>query len=88
MEKEILYTVKYKKPSWLFWRTLKNVQADGSTSGGGRYFILKDNSAVEIPGNFLLRFSPERYDLVQRNLKEGDPSEPKPDDGPKLTIVK
>ena len=88
MEKEILYTVKYKKPSWLFWRTIKEVQADGSTASGGRYFILKDQSAIEVPGDFLFEFGKERYALVQRNRKEVD--EPgKPDvDGPRLTIVK
>jgi len=92
MEKMILYTVKYKKPGWLFWRSLKDVQADGfGIELKNRYFILKDDIRVELPGTLFFRFSRERFDLIQSIQAEAAEARKGPKDkgsGPKLTIVK
>ena len=82
----ILYTVKYKKAHWLFWKTLKNVQADGHIPNlPTRYFILKDDSRVEIPIDFMFKFSKERFECF-KDLEAKMAEESKVPEG--LTLVK
>ena len=70
------YTVLYKKNNGLLWRKLSKVKGDGFVEGipsGSnqatlevsnkiRYFILEDESRIEIPAeNHLFKFSKERF---------------------------
>ena len=68
------YTVKFKCFNNFFWKKLRNVKADGfvegvfSEAGANelssriRYFILQDESRIEIPANtHLFKFSKERF---------------------------
>jgi hypothetical protein len=71
----MLYTVKYKKPQWWFWRKLKNVKGDGIVFGGSgqaipvRYFILMDESRVELPSSMMFRFDPDRFRMIQEDMR-------------------
>lgn len=71
----MLYTVKYKAPGWWFWRTLKNIKGDGIMFGQGgqvvpsRYFILADESRVELPMSMMFRFGPGRFQAIENNMR-------------------
>ena len=72
------YTVKYKRPGALFWRTIKDVEGDlvfcDDRPGGSnmalpvRVLILRDKTRIELPlTSVMLKFSPARfYDTVRR----------------------
>ena len=61
----ITYTVKFKRQgSWTF-ETLKDVKEDGINEGAqSRFFILQDDSRVELPVSCYFVFSKERYELI------------------------
>ena len=61
-----MYTVKYKRG--ILWKKLE-VKGDGYLAEiGNRYFILEDDSILEVPANgTLFYFSPERAELVKEN---------------------
>ena len=61
----ITYTVKFKRQgSWTF-ETLKGVKEDGINEGAqSRFFILQDDSRVELPVSCYFVFSKERYELI------------------------
>ena len=71
----MLYTVWYKK---FFWRKIKNVKADGFVSidpqnrifVSTRFFILSDETRIEIPSNYQFRFSKERWIAIKKNMEE------------------
>ncbi len=55
------YTVKYRCPGQLFWRTIKRVIGDGiQAECGFTWFVLQDNSAIRIPITSEVKFSKER----------------------------
>lgn len=61
----ILYIVKYKLPGQLFYNKIKKVKGDGIVEHGqSRYFILEDETRVEIPVTAEFIFSKERYSLI------------------------
>ena len=64
------YTVKYKR--WLFWKTIKNVVADGYIEDKNvRFFILEDGSSVEMDmTKIILTFSKEREDVIKLNNQQ------------------
>lgn len=74
----MLYSVSYKKPGALFWKTIKNVEGDlmlaDDRPGGSnhalpvRVLILADKTRIELPMNgVIIKFSPQRfYDSVKR----------------------
>lgn len=71
-----LYTVKYKKPGWFFWRKIKNVKGDGILFGGpnnqavpSRYFILSDDSRIEMPTGMIFKFDPYRCRVIEANIR-------------------
>lgn len=70
----MVYNVKYKHPSWTFWRTLKRVKGDGFcfTDRGdvvqSRYFILEDNSRIEIPVTMLFVMEPNRFNMIREEI--------------------
>ncbi len=72
----MLYSVKYKQPGWWFWRTLKNVKGDGIMFGQNgqcvpvRYFVLMDESRVEFPMDMIFRFGPERFQIIESNIRK------------------
>lgn len=62
-----MYNIKYKRI--LFWRTIKNVVADGYMENREvRYFMLEDRSVIEIgTRGVMFKFPPERQELVEKN---------------------
>jgi hypothetical protein len=62
------YTVKYKLFRMWRWRKLRGVVADG-IEGGARWFVLDDDSRIEIPTeDTRFWFSRERMDVIKANL--------------------
>jgi len=68
----MLYTVKYKKPGWLFWRKLKRVKGDGIVmeTGNSRFFILDDETRIELPTKFIFKFDRERFFVIKQDMEE------------------
>ena len=70
----MVYTVTYKKKEQWFWRKLTKVQGDGimdDSKTPTRYFILEDNSRIEIPiEGTEFKFSPERFLLIKQNMEK------------------
>jgi hypothetical protein len=76
------YSVSYKKKNGIFWKTLKHVKGDGiielpSGEDGERlvfpirYFIMEDESRVEIPmDHYVFRFSKERFISIHRSMEQ------------------
>jgi hypothetical protein len=66
-----MYTVTYKQLGSLFKHTLTRVKGDGITeSGDVRFFILEDESRVEVPVlDVVFTFSKERFDLIKKNME-------------------
>lgn len=68
------YSVKYKAPGWIFWRTIKNVKGDGIVEGRtttvqARYFILFDDTRIELPTSFMFRFDKDRCASIEKAIK-------------------
>jgi hypothetical protein len=71
-----MYTVKIKRPSGLFWKTLKNVTGDSIIETGTgvalpvRVFFFSDESRLEVPMTYLIRFSPERAASIRKSISK------------------
>lgn len=64
-----MYTVKYK--TGFVWHTIRNVHGDGiMAENGNRYFILEDESRIEIPATALFWFSKERFISIKKNMEK------------------
>ena len=66
------YEVSYKKIGFLKrWRKLEGVKGDGLLENGlARYFILDDETRVEVPvGNVMFKFSKERFYVVKKAME-------------------
>ena len=67
------YTVKFKTEKNWFWRTLKKVKGDGIMSDSPvatRFFILGDDSRIEIPvSGTIFKFSKERFLMIKKNME-------------------
>ena len=69
----MIYTVKYRKVGSFFWKKLKNVKGDGVVEVGGnaRWFILADESRVELPLTEMeFYFPPERFLLIKKQMEQ------------------
>lgn len=65
----ILYSVKFKKS--LFWKTIKRVKGDGIVENGtSRYFILEDETRIEVPYTNIFKFSKERFYLIKERMNQ------------------
>ena len=73
------YNLKYKKSGAIFWKILKGVKGDGfidessngRSSNSARFFILLDESRVEIPSeDHIFKFSKERHFLILDQVKK------------------
>jgi hypothetical protein len=65
----MIYTVKYKSPKSWFRKTLTRVKGD-LTTDKSRCFILDDETRIELPLSYEFIFSPERFLVIQANLKK------------------
>lgn len=66
----MLYTVKYRKPRWFLWRKLKRVKGDGIIETyNSRFFILEDETRIEIPMTFMFQFSKERFMGIKNQME-------------------
>lgn len=54
----------------MFWRTINNVRGDGLMENGNRYFILDDESRVEVPTTAVFWFSKERFISIKKNMEK------------------
>jgi len=65
----ITYQVKVKK--WFGYRTIKNVKGDGLVENGkARWFILNDETRIEIPSNREFIFSKERFLIIENQIRK------------------
>jgi len=63
----ITYTVKYKK--FGRWKKLKKVKGDGILENNlVRWFMLEDETRLEIPINYKFKFSKERWYSIQERM--------------------
>jgi choline kinase len=60
------YSVKYKLPNQIFFRTIKNLIQDGylDENKNIRYFISKDRKRYEIQATGMFEFSSSRADYI------------------------
>ena len=64
------YTVKYKQPNQFFWRTIKQVKGDGLLEHGkARFFVLEDETRVEIPITAQFKFSKGRFYSIKKEME-------------------
>lgn len=60
------YELKYKLPFRPFWKKLKDVREDGLTDHGqSRFFILDDNTRIEVPTTAVFVFAPSRASYIE-----------------------
>ena len=68
------YTVKFKTEKNWFWKTLKKVKGDGIMPDSAvptRFFILEDESRLEIPiAGTLFSFSYERFLMIKQSMEK------------------
>ena len=66
----ITYNVKYKKK--FFWKTIKKCKGDGLLENGiARYFILENETRMEIPcQNMIFKFSKERFYVIKDRMSQ------------------
>ncbi len=67
-----MYTVTYKRSGSLFSTKLKRVKGDGIVETNlSRYFILEDESRIEIPiNNYIFKFSSGRFVDIKKNIEQ------------------
>jgi hypothetical protein len=69
------YSVEYKPPCGYFWSTIENVKGDGIMFGQNgqvvpvRYFILIDESRVEIPMTMMFKFDNGRFKAIEASIR-------------------
>ena len=67
------YTVKFKTEKSWFWKKFKNVKGDGimgDTPVPTRFFILDDESRVEVPiTGTIFTFSHERFLVIKQTME-------------------
>jgi len=65
-----MYTVKYKLRGQSFFRTLKNVKGDGVIpDSGSRFFILMNETRIEISSDSEIIFSPDRFIFIKKEME-------------------
>jgi len=66
----ITYTVKYKDKDSSFWSKLKKVKGDGIVENNShRFFILEDETRIEIPLYYSFKFSKERFFCIKERME-------------------
>jgi len=64
----ITYTVYYKKR--FFWEKIKKCKGDGIVENGqARFFILEDETRIEIPCTNIFKFSKERFYFIKERME-------------------
>lgn len=69
------YSVEYKQPDGWYWREIQNIKGDGIMFGENkqvvpvRYFILVDDSRIEMPMTYIFRFDPARCRMIEENIR-------------------
>lgn len=61
------YTVKYRQPGQIFWRTVKNVKGDG-VEGMFRFFSTEDDRIIYVSCNAEVIFPAERQALITQKM--------------------
>jgi hypothetical protein len=67
----MFYDVKYKLIGQFFFRSLKKVKGDGINDvGQSRWFILADETRVEIPCSAQFIFSTDRFEVIRKGMEK------------------
>lgn len=72
----MMYSVKYKHPDWWFWKELQGIKGDGIMFGESgqvvpmRFFILVDETRVELPMTMMFRFDPGRFRAIENSVRK------------------
>ncbi len=65
----ILYEVSYKKR--FFWKKIKKVKGDGLLeNGASRFFILENETRIEVPCTNIFKFSKERFYGIKERMSQ------------------
>lgn len=66
------YEVKYKRLGMFSkWHKFKRVKGDGLVENNvSRYFILEDESRIEIPTHCIFKFSKERFYMIKERMDQ------------------
>jgi hypothetical protein len=73
------YSVQYKAPDGYFWGTINGIKGDGIvfqqngtdiTPVPMRYFILMDESRIEMPMTMMFKFDPGRFRMIEDNVRK------------------
>lgn len=66
-----MYSVRYKLSRSFFFKTLKNVKGDGIIpESGNRFFILLDETRIEIPRESIVIFSSDRFIFIRKEMEK------------------
>lgn len=71
----MIYTVKYRKPWWPFWRKIKKVTGDATLDNDTKQFfpyrvlMLEDKTRLELPYSLILKFSPDRFHSIHKDME-------------------
>ena len=68
----VTYIVKYRRLGFFSrWRKLKNVKGDGLVENGvSRYFILENETRIEMPIGLIFQFGKERFYVIKERIEE------------------
>ena len=67
----MIYSVEYKLSGQWFFRKLKNVKGDGILSEGHcRWFILMDETRIEIPCTAIFKFCSKRFESIRAGMEK------------------
>ena len=61
------YSVKYRQPGQIFWRTIKNVKGD-AIEGQMRWFLTEDDIILYISCNAEVKFPKERQAIITHKM--------------------
>lgn len=64
----MIYTIKYKKPEWLFWRKIKRVKGD-ILEKSCWVIVLDDESQIVLPPTMMMRFPKERFVKIHKQME-------------------
>ena len=70
------YTIKYKHPTWLFWRRIRKVKGDALEQQCW-VIIKEDNSQVVLPKSMIIKF-PAEWFIKRHKEAEAEAGQPLP----------
>lgn len=66
-----MYSVKYRTSGQWFFRKIKNIKGDGlMPDSGNRFFILMDETRIEIPCASEIVFNKDRFIFIKKEMEK------------------